>query len=215
MLDDVERLPEMKGGSMISDDAADVSPRSAYWEKRKASLYYQVVYQFVSVVGDAAQSILDVGSAGTEYINWFDWIPNRTQLNRGFGNAAAPEGIERITADFFDWEPPHRYDVVLCMQVLEHIVEAEKFCDRLKKAGRRLVISVPYKWRAGAHENHVNDPVDREKLRGWMGRRPNHSKVVNEPFGPSRYVCYYDLDAGEEEKIPKSIARPLILKRAR
>ncbi|TQE97100.1 MAG: hypothetical protein FKY71_16290, partial [Spiribacter salinus] len=52
-----------------------------YWGRRKSSLYYQATFQVVSVVGDDARSVLDVGSADTDYINWFDWIPQRTQLN--------------------------------------------------------------------------------------------------------------------------------------
>ena len=185
----------------------------SYWNSRKTNLYYQAVYQFVSVVGDDAESILDVGSAETDYINWFDWIPQRTQLNLGFRHAA-PQGVNRIRADFFKWDPPHKFDVVLCLQVLEHVVEAGTFCDRLKATARQLIISVPYKWKKGAHDAHVHDPVDEDKLFGWMGRRPNHARIVHEPFGPRRLIAWYDLEGGENARIAPGAAKDRKARRA-
>src|SRR5690606_1841152 len=116
--------------------------KSSYWERRKHYLYYRAVYQIVSVVGKDARSILDVGSANAEYIRWFYWIERRVQLNLSFRGEL--EGVERITANFLEWEP-QRFDVTLCLQVLEHVPEVERFCERLKETAPRLVISVPYK----------------------------------------------------------------------
>lgn len=197
--------------SAVEDEVSKL--RLSYWNTRKNSLYYHAVYQVVSVVGDEAKTILDVGSADTDYINWFGWIPSRTQLNLGF-KRTAPEGVDRIKADFLKWTPPQEYDVVLCLQVLEHVPDAETFCERLKSAARHLVVSVPYKWRAGGHKEHVHDPVDEAKMFGWMKRKPNHSLVVPEPFGPRRYIAYYNLEADENERIPRETSRALIAKRA-
>ena len=199
-------------------NADNTSPTGAplekkYWNSRKNSLYYSAVYQFVSVVGEGATSILDVGSADSDFINWFQWIPDRTQLNLGF-KSETPPGIKRIKADFFEWYPESRYDVVLCMQVLEHIEDIGTFCEKLKATARRLVVSVPYKWRESGTPGHVHDPVDEQKLKSWMGVSPNYDLIVREPFGPSRYIAFYDIENGPSNKFPPGYAKELILKRA-
>lgn len=187
--------------------------RGKYWRSRKSALYYQAVYQVVSAVEDNAKSILDVGSAETGYINWFDWIPQRTQLNLGF-RGKPPEGVERVKADFLHWTPSQKYDLVLCLQVLEHVEEVEAFCQRLKAVARHLVISVPYKWRAGGHKDHVHDPVDEDKLKSWMALKPNHRLIVQEPFGPRRLIAYYDIEGGESTRIPREVTLKKIADRA-
>lgn len=188
--------------------------RKKYWKSRKAALYYQAVYQVVSAVEVDAKSILDVGSADTDYINWFDWIPQRTQLNLGF-RSKTPEGVERIATDFLQWSPAQKYDLVLCLQVLEHVPEVEAFCDRLKAVARRLVVSVPYKWSEGGHKDHVHDPVDEKKLQSWMKLRPNHKLIVQEPFGPRRLIAYFDIEGGERTRIPREVTLEKIASRAR
>jgi hypothetical protein len=119
-----------------------------------------------------------------------------------------------VSANFLTWTPPKKYDVVTCLQVLEHVTEAELFCDRLKAAARQLVVSVPYKWKKGWTKHHVHDPVDEDKLGGWMKRKPNHSLIVPEPFGPKRYIAYYNLEADENARIPRETSRALIAKHA-
>jgi len=178
-----------------------------YWDARRESLYYRAVFQVVSVVGRDAASILDVGSAETDYILWFHWIGRKVQLNTRFRSEL--EGVERVRANFFDWQPPEPFDVTMCLQVLEHITDAPAFCDRLKAASRRLVISVPYKWHGGT-PGHVNDPVDETKLHQWMGLKPNYSMTVEEPFGPRRLIAYYDLVNGPKARIPRAVAKVAI-----
>ncbi|MGA0594950.1 hypothetical protein [Enterovirga sp. CN4-39] len=172
---------------------------AGYWSSRRESLYYQAVYKIVAVVGQDATSIIDVGSAETDYIKWFEWIGRKVQLNRGFRTGL--EGVERIGADFYKWETPEKFDIGLCLQVLEHVTDATEFCNKLKAISRRLVISVPYKWPAGRHKEHVHDPVDEVKVKSWMGISPNYSLVVREPFGPARLICFYDLENGPSFRI--------------
>lgn len=185
--------------------------KSSYWERRKHYLYYRAVYQIVSVVGKDARSILDVGSANAEYIRWFYWIERRVQLNLSFRGEL--EGVERITANFLEWEP-QRFDVTLCLQVLEHVPEVERFCERLKETAPRLVISVPYKWTAGKHAGHIHDPVDEQKLLSWLKVKPNYRMCVTEPFGAKRMIAYYDLENGPEHKIPRDFVQAAIAERS-
>lgn len=185
---------------------------SSYWERRYTLLYYFAVFQVVSAVGRNARSILDVGSGNTDYIKWFGWIDRKVQLNLKFNNELA--GVERIEADFLNWNVTEFFDVTICLQVLEHVEEAEKFCDKLKETSSNLVISVPYKWRAGNSKSHVHDPVDKDKLRSWMKLKPNHSLVVAEPFGSRRLIAYYDLEGGSKKNIPREEARQAITEKA-
>jgi hypothetical protein len=182
---------------------------SKYWNDRKHMLYYKALFQMISVVGYDARSLIDVGSSSAEYITWFGWIERRVQLNKGSFKGTLP-GIERINADFFEWTPDDTYDVTLCSQVLEHVRDPRRFCDRLKSISRRLVISVPYNWRAGGTPGHVQDPVDEVKVRSWMGLKPNHQAIIREPFGPARYIAYYDLEQGERYRIPREFSRQAV-----
>jgi predicted O-methyltransferase YrrM/trans-aconitate methyltransferase len=182
---------------------------TTYWGKRSEMLYYAAVYQIVAVVGREAQRVLDVGSGNTDYLLRMSWIPEKVQLNKGFSGSGELPGIQRISADFYQWEAVNPYDLVLCLQVLEHVPDPTSFCDRLKQAGQRLVISIPYKW-DGKAPGHINDPVDEKKVRSWMGRRPNYSLLVREPFGPARWIAYYDLQGGEEVRITSQFAKEAI-----
>lgn len=183
-----------------------------YWQSRLESLYYRAVFQVVSVVGRDARSILDVGSGDTSYIKWFGWIDRKVQVSPKFKEQL--EGVERISADFFEWEPGERFDVTICLQVLEHVRNAAAFCERLKATTSHLVISVPYKWRAGSAKNHVHDPVDEEKLGAWMKVPANYHFIVPEPFGARRLIAYYDFENGPSHRIPREISKQAIADKA-
>ncbi len=175
------------------DAAALRQKRHGYWNARRHMLYYKAVQQFVSVIGDQAKTLVDIGSGSAEYTAWFDWIPDRYVLDIHVANP--PPGVTAINTDFLEFVPEFRFDVALCLQVLEHIDDPTKFCDKLKTLSKRLLISVPYKWLGNA-EGHIHDPVDEEKLRSWMGLMPNNSQIVYEPFREGRLIAFYDLENG-------------------
>jgi 2-polyprenyl-3-methyl-5-hydroxy-6-metoxy-1,4-benzoquinol methylase len=79
-------------------------------------------------------------------------------------------GIERVSADFLAYRPPLRFDLVLCLQVLEHLQDPETFARKLLDSGRIVIMSVPYQWPAGRNPRHLQDPVSEAKLIGWAGR---------------------------------------------
>ncbi|MBV1868830.1 MAG: class I SAM-dependent methyltransferase [Marinosulfonomonas sp.] len=171
-----------------------------YWEARRHMMYYKSLFQFVCVAGEEAESIIDVGSASTQYMSWFKWIPSRTLLDFKINNK--PEGFEVVETDFFEFAPQKKYDVVLCCQVLEHVEDPEQFCTKLKEISKRLIITVPYKWLGNA-PGHIHDPVDEAKLYSWMKIRPNSQQIVPEPFRESRLIAYYDLEAGPSARFEK------------
>jgi hypothetical protein len=163
----------------MTDSATDagqlVHRQLGYWNARRQMIYYQALYQFVCVVGRNAGSLIDIGSASAQYVDWFQWIPARYILD--FRIAKKPEGVTCIESDFLAYEPQQKFDVVLCLQVLEHVPNPAAFCAKLKSIARQLLVSVPYKW-LGNTPGHIHDPVDEKKLEGWMGSSPTIPKSL-------------------------------------
>lgn len=142
--------------------------RSNYWGKRSDLKYYRTAVRYARLFAPRARSVLDVGSANCEYINWLDWIPHRVRLDRQ--KLAPLEGVESIRGDFMEFDPERKFDVVLCLQVLEHLDDPTPFTRKLLAQGKVVVISVPYMWPYRPRSSHVQDPVDQEKFLSWTGR---------------------------------------------
>jgi hypothetical protein len=177
-------------------------PRSEiekYWEDRKDQLYYQAVRVLTSHLGENAGSILDVGSAACPYLEWYPWIPTRTSID--LRNPYRSPEIRGIVADFLEWQPDQTYDIVTCLQVMEHVPDAGRFAQKLMEVGRTVVVSVPYKWRAGSNASHVHDPVEEGKMRSWFRRPANFSYIIREVLSDSRrLIQVYERD--NEDKWP-------------
>jgi hypothetical protein len=151
---------------------------NAYWSDRLDLLYYQVIRQLVDGLGSRAESMLDVGSKGCPYLGWFPHIPVRYSID--IEQPYSGEGITAITTDFLDWQSDRRFDIVTCLQVLEHVPEPAAFARKLLAAGRVVIVSVPYAWPPGSVADHLHDPVTERKMRSWFGREPNFSFVCRE-----------------------------------
>jgi hypothetical protein len=189
-----------------------LAPSSSYWGDRQNLIYYKVVYQYVSVVGRQARSLIDVGSASARYIQWMTWIPDRAILDIKIPNK--PVGITSLEFDFYNYIPGRSYDVALCLQVLEHVSDPLEFCSKLKQVSDNLIVSVPFKWPGGS-VGHRHDPVDLEKLWSWMRIPPNNSVIVQEPFlGSPRLVAYYDLLRGPNFRLSREYVRDAIAEHA-
>jgi hypothetical protein len=166
-------------------------PRPSYWERRANSHYLAAVRRLVGEGGADVESILDVGSNGCAYLDWFDWVPRRVSLD--LKRPYTGDGVESVKADFLTWEPRERFDIVLCLQVLEHIPDAASFAQRLLAVARRhVIVSVPYKWRAGRIPDHVHDPVDEVKVLQWFGRAPDCAMIVCEQGRLERLISCYE-----------------------
>lgn len=169
----------------------DSSSRLRYWEERKDFIYYKVVKVLLDALSADAKSMLDVGSSGCPYLDWFPAIPIKTSLD--IENPHFAEGVVSITEDYLTWQPDRQYDVVTCMQVLEHVRPARAFARKLLASGKIVVASVPYKWPKGVNKDHVHDPVDEFKMYDWFGRRPNYEYICREMKSDvSRLIHVYD-----------------------
>ena len=138
-----------------------------------------------------ATSVLDVGSHGCPFLDWFPAVEYRTSLD--LRKPYEAPNVQSIRSDFLLWAPDRLYDLVLCLQVLEHIPDATAFAKKLLASGKQAIISVPYKWREGKTRSHIHDPVDEAKLLAWFGREPNFQYICKEvESGKERMICVYD-----------------------
>lgn len=166
-----------------------------YWARRSDLLYYRYVDFIVRTVGAEAGSLIDVGTGGCPYLEWFDWIPERVSFD--LRHPYRSESVQGIAGDLLTHPFERRFDLCTCLQVLEHVPEAAPFAQRLQAIARRVIVSVPLNWPKGDTQGHVHDPVTEEKLQGWMGRAPNYAIEVREPFQGAkgrRLVAIYDED---------------------
>lgn len=187
----------------------EIAHATTVWKRRQNLLYYRYVHSIVAAVGGNARTMLDVGSNGCPYLEQFDWIPQRVSLDRR--RPYASERVEGLKRDFFTWQPEGKFDLVICLQVLEHITDATRFMGRLLAVGSHVVISVPYLWPANTSKGHIHDPVDEQKVRSWAGREATHSTIVEETevrtrSKARRLVAYYDT-----ENLQARLAAPLPL----
>jgi hypothetical protein len=166
----------------------------SYWRKRRDLMYYQYFHYMIRCLGPQARSMVDVGSGNAPYLDWFDWIPERVSVD--LETPYRPAAVRGIAGDIHSLTFDAPFDICTCMQVLEHVPQADAFAKRLMELGRLVLVSVPYKWPAGSNKHHVHDPVDLKKVTGWFGRDPNYHLVVREPFAArsgARLFALYDV----------------------
>ena len=140
--------------------------------------YYAQVLAFARRYAPEGGSVIDVGGRDCEYIQWFDWFERKVVID--LKPPPASPGVETLAGDFLEFQPGVCFDLVLCLQVLEHLQEPAEFCRKLLQTGRTVIVSVPYRWPRGLCKYHVQDPVDEIKLHGWAGRSPLDSAIVRD-----------------------------------
>lgn len=168
-----------------------MNQNNTYWTERESSIYLYTVRELVKGLAVNANSMIDVGSAGCPYLDWYDWIPDRTSID--LRRPYKSNNIKSITGDFLTWNHEKVYDVCTCLQVLEHVPLVEEFAQKLLDICNILIVSVPYKWRFGSNISHVHDPVDEKKMLLWFNKSPNFSIVIKEVKSDSRrLICIYE-----------------------
>lgn len=151
-------------------------PKPGYWDDRRHFNYYQEVLRLARVYASSGGQVIDVGTSETEVLQQLNWFTRRVALDK---RPIPPQpGIETVKMDFMDYQPVSEFDLVICLQVLEHLQEPDVFARKLLETGRTIIVSVPYKWPKGACKYHVQDPVDEEKLEMWTKRKPVVVSVI-------------------------------------
>jgi hypothetical protein len=154
------------------------TPNKGYWEKRRHFNYYREVIRLASTYEPSGQYVIDVGAHDTEVLLHLAWFEHRVVLD--LRHPPRRKGIESIVMDFMDYRPTTYFDLVLCLQVLEHVKNPDTFAQKLLKTGRTVIISVPYKWPRGLEKSHKQDPVDEAKLERWTQQTPVETRVIND-----------------------------------
>ncbi len=149
--------------------------------------YYKVVLTIVRAL--PYRSILDVGARRSPVLETLPLSKERVTLDKIAVHS--PAGIRHVVADFLAWVPDKAYDLVLCLQVLEHLDAPAPFLQKLFATGHNVIVSVPYRWKKGLCKYHVQDPVTLSKLVGWAaGRKPVAHWIV-EDNGRERLICLF------------------------
>ena len=79
------------------------------------------------------------------------------------------------------FDPGARFEVVTCLQVLEHLdnKKVRKFAKKLLRHSTDMtIISVPFMWEDGLCQQHLQDPIDLKKLTSWTGIEPSDHFIV-------------------------------------
>ena len=160
-----ERIKRLLG---IHPPSKENKSQESYWNTRKNLHYYVDVVRLARQHAGDARSVIDVGPRDTPFVLQLDWIPSRTALDIDF--APTIPDTTNIQADFLQYQPVEKFDLVLCLQVLEHLDDPRTFAQKLFATGKTVILSVPYMWPLGFCEYHLQDPIDEAKILSWTGR---------------------------------------------
>ena len=161
---------------------------TGYWESRREFAYYDEVVRLAREHVPRGRAALDVGAHDTRVLERLDWFERRVALDAV--RVEPGDGVEGIVADFHEFDPPESFDLVLCLQVLEHLERPEPFARKLLATGPTAIVSVPHRWPPWTTDEHLHDPVDAARLRSWTGRDPIEASVV-EDLGMERLIAVY------------------------
>lgn len=164
-----------------------------YWQNRKGMKYYQAAVQFARKYEPTAEYAIDIGANITQVIHQLTWIPHRAVLD--IQEISPTPEVETIRADFLTYTPKIFFDLVLCLEVLEHLEDPEPFAQKLLKSGRSIILALPYRWPHGMVRSHFQDPVDEAKIKSWMHCDPIESAIVQDK-ARERLVAVYRKETG-------------------
>lgn len=164
-----------------------------YWEDRQDFAYYALARDWIEELSPGTR-IVDVGGFNTPVV-LAGRFEERLVIDRRWVLDRKP-GVRYVCRDYLRWPVEPVADVLLCLQVLEHLEdgEVELFARKLMQESRSLIVSVPYEWPADKYSGHPQDPIDHQKLIGWMGgRSPEREAVVED--GSPRLLMSFSGDA--------------------
>ena len=180
-------LKRLKGDEVIQEN----KPSNSYWLKRMHLNYYKRVIQLAQDFGKNSKSAIDIGSQKTPILEYLPNIKDRTALDKSCFPGL--KDITNIKQDFFDFNPPKKYDLALCLQVLEHVNDPKKFLQKIFSISKLSIISVPYKWSTGT-KYHIHNMIDESIIFKWANKSPIYSEIVEEKEGIKRIILVYNND---------------------
>lgn len=161
-----------------------------YYANRQYKQYYQVVADTVRLIRHSVPlaSVLDVGPADVPLVTELG-IPDCTVLEPQFPRQF--DGCEWLRGDVCGYEFGRKFDLVMCLQCLEHIEDIDAACSALFRAAEKyLVVSLPWQWGKGWEPGHIHDPIDMDWIVRHLGKPTSHT-LCDDP--PTRHiVCTYE-----------------------
>ncbi|MBR2525325.1 hypothetical protein IKE67_02555 [bacterium] len=161
---------------------------STYQNDRKGFLYYDVIRIILKFLSGKNLSIIDVGSCGIDLISDLDF---KQRVSVDIEYPICSENVTGVKKDFFDYKEPHKFDIITCFQVIEHIENAKEFTQKLLNTANLAIISLPYKWPQEQCVYHCQDPVDEKKLYSWTNKRPLFTFYVGGIYNDDRFINIY------------------------
>jgi SAM-dependent methyltransferase len=161
-----------------------------WYESRQYKEYYSVVRDTVRLIQqkEHIESSLDVGPADVPLVKEFG-IPECVVLEPQFPRLF--DGCEWLRGDLCSYDFGRAFDLVLCLQCLEHIADIDAACANLRRVARKfLVVSLPWQWGKGWEKGHIHDPVTMEWIIRHLG--PPTSHVLCDQLPTRHIVCVYD-----------------------
>lgn len=164
---------------------------SSYWSNRKDHIYLSAAKSMCLKFSNLKR-VIDVGSRGTPILEWFGTVNHRVSID--LFSPYVADGVQSIKGDFMEFDDQNNFDLLLCLQVLEHLEAPKIFAKKILKTARFSIISVPYKWKKGWCNEHLQDPVDENKLYEWFEKLPLETYLASEINGTQRLVHLYEGD---------------------
>ena len=155
-----------------------MSTFDSYIDTRKDYEYYKYARTILKMICREEDTICDVGSWRTDMISF---LPCKRKMTIDLREPFCNDYVEGIRRDYLTWNA-EKLDVITCFQVLEHIDDdhVEVFAHKLLRDAPIAVVSVPYLWPEGKCKEHLQDPIDAEKLVGWFGKMPVFLRKITE-----------------------------------
>lgn len=175
---------------------ANTSKNAKYYDDRKDFLYYKKCIDILQELSSYNKSIIDVGGWKGDFIKNLHFFNDRTVTDLHKKPSNFPSNVKFISGDFTKINFNRKYDIVTCMQVLEHIPhnKIHQFTQKLFNLGKTVIISIPYKWDKNFCKYHIHDPVDEYKLYKWTKKVPSKLYLVRENNKTERLIAIYYKD---------------------
>lgn len=161
-----------------------------YWKQRQGFKYYREIERMLEE--DRGDSILDVGSNNTPVVGYGDFsFRHAINLDPIPESERVPDALYTFT-DFLEYNTFNKYDTVICLQVLEHLDDdtVSMFAKKLfEHSSNKVIISIPYMWKVGQCDEHLQDPAGWDELYEWTNRVPDSSIIVHDNL--PRLICTY------------------------
>jgi 2-polyprenyl-3-methyl-5-hydroxy-6-metoxy-1,4-benzoquinol methylase len=77
-----------------------------------------------------------------------------------------PPDVDLVQADFYNYVPKEKFDLVICNQVMEHVPDPARFAAKLLEVGHVVIASVPYLWPSNAF-GHLHHNITHDQLVSW------------------------------------------------